>query len=154
MDSGDRDFGSSGLALLDPNTFKSSSVARMAVTAGKNGKIYILNADNLGGYMQGPGSTDRVIQTITTNEALFGGPGSYPLEGGYIYMTPVGYATSAYKFGLDGNGNPQFNLVGSSNEISAGRVGVGIPTVTSDQGREGSGILWVSGSYTRTKRLY
>jgi len=144
MDGGDRDFGSGGIALLDPTVFKGTNVNRMAVTAGKNGKIYILNADNLGGYMQGPGNTDRVIQSITTNEALFGGPGSYPLEGGYIYFTPVGYPTFAYKLGFDSSGNPSFNLVGQSNEVSAGRVGVGIPTVTSYKEKAGTGIVWMT----------
>jgi len=52
----------------------------MGVTAGKNGKIYIVNADNLGGYRLGVGQTDGILQTIVTNQAVFGGVGSYPLE--------------------------------------------------------------------------
>jgi len=55
----------------------------MALTSGKNGKIYVLNADNLSGYKQGPSQTDLVLQTITTNHTVFGGSGSYPLEGGF-----------------------------------------------------------------------
>lgn len=33
---------------------------------------------------------------------------------------------------------------GSSNEISAGRVGVGYPTVTSLNGQAGTAILWMT----------
>lgn len=144
MDGGDQDFGSGGISLLDTTTFKGTGVSRMAVTSGKNGKIYVLNADNLGGYKQGTGGTDLVIQTIVTNKAVFGGSGSYPLEGGYFYSTPVGYPTYAYKLGFDGSGKPVFSLAGQSPENSAGRVGIGIPTVTTNQGKPGSAILWLT----------
>ena len=122
--------------------FKGSGVSRLALTAGKNGKIYVLNADNLGGYRQGTGQTDLTVQTIETNKPVFGGPGSYPLEGGYIYYTPIGYPTYAYKLGFDASGKPVFSLAGQSNEISAGRVGVGVPTVTTFKGKPGTGIVW------------
>lgn len=143
MDGGDQDFGSGGIALLDPGTFKGTGVSKIAVTSGKNGKIYILNANNLGGYKLGPGQTDGVIQTIVTNKAVFGGVGSYPLEGGYIYSTPVGYPTYVYKLGFNGAGVPVFSLVGQTPENSAGRVGVGIPVITTFQGKEGTAILWM-----------
>lgn len=143
LDGGDQDFGSGGIALLDPTVFYGTGVSKMAVTAGKNGKIYILNANNLGGYRNGPGGTDGVIQTIATNKAVFGGSGSYPLEGGYIYSTPIGYPTYVYKLGFDGNGVPLFTQVGATTETSAGRVGVGIPTITTYQGKAGTAILWM-----------
>lgn len=50
---GDRDFGSSGIALLDPTVFYGTGVARIAVAGGKDGKVYIMNADNLGGFAGG-----------------------------------------------------------------------------------------------------
>jgi iron transport multicopper oxidase len=56
----------------------------MAVVVGKNGKAYILNADNLGGFKQGPGGADNILQTIIASGPVFAGAGSYPLEGGYI----------------------------------------------------------------------
>lgn len=51
---------------IDTKTFK---------TSGKNGKIYVVNADNLGGYKLGPGQHDNVLQTIETDLAVFGGAG-------------------------------------------------------------------------------
>ncbi|KAI4184624.1 MAG: hypothetical protein L6R41_004620, partial [Letrouitia leprolyta] len=143
MDGGDQDFGSGGIALLDPATFKGTGVSRVAVTSGKNGKIYILNANSLGGYRLGPGQTDGIIQTIVTNKAVFGGVGSYPLEGGYIYSTPVGFPTYVYKLGFSGAGVPVFSQVGRTPEASAGRVGVGIPVITTNGGKEGTAILWM-----------
>ena len=97
-------------------------------------KAYVMNADNLGGYKLGPGATDNVIQTIIADNAVFGGVGSYPLEGGYIYFTPVGYSTMVYKIGHDQSGAPLFSKVGQSPEKSAGRVGVGVPTITTYKG--------------------
>ncbi|KAL8900665.1 MAG: hypothetical protein Q9207_005582 [Kuettlingeria erythrocarpa] len=145
MDAGDRDLGSGGVALLDPSVFKGTNgVSRVAVTIGKNGKAYIMNADNLGGFKLGPGATDNILQTIIAPNAVFGGAGSYPLEGGYIYFTPVGYPTLAYKVGLDQRGSPLFSKVGQSLDASAGRVGVGVPTVTTYKGQPGTGIVWVT----------
>lgn len=46
--------------------------------------MYVLNANNLGGFGQGASSQDRVIQTINAGASTFGGSGSYPLEGGYM----------------------------------------------------------------------
>lgn len=114
MDAGDRDLGSGGVALLDSTTFSGTGVSRIAVTIGKNAKAYIMNANNLGGFKQGSGGGDNIIQTITACGSVFGGAGSYPLESGYVYFTPVGCPTVAYKFGLDTQGVPLFTLVGSS----------------------------------------
>ncbi|KAL8931128.1 MAG: hypothetical protein Q9208_000232 [Pyrenodesmia sp. 3 TL-2023] len=144
MDGGDQDFGSGGVVLLDPGTFKGTGVSKIAVTSGKNGKIYFLNANNLGGYKLGPGQTDGILQTIVTNKAVFGGVGSYPLEGGYIYSTPVGYPTYVYKLGFSGSGVPVFSQVGRTPENSAGRVGGGVPVITTNQGKEGTAILWMT----------
>ncbi|KAL8693509.1 MAG: hypothetical protein Q9224_003739 [Gallowayella concinna] len=145
MDAGDRDLGSGGVTLLDPSVFKGTNgVARIGVTIGKNGKAYIMNADNLGGFKLGPGATDNILQTIISPNAVFGGAGSYPLEGGYIYFTPVGSPTLVYKLGLDQKGSPLFSKVGQSTDNSAGRVGVGVPTITTYKGQPGTGIVWVT----------
>ncbi|KAI7470730.1 WSC-domain-containing protein [Hortaea werneckii] len=142
MDGCDQDFGSGGVALLDPSHFNGTGVARIAITTGKNGKIYFMNADNLGGYKEGPGQTDGIIQTIVTNRAVFGGVESYPLEGGHVYSTPVGEPTPVYKLGFTSSGAPSFSLVGKTAEKSAGRVGPGVPVITTFKGRPGTAIMW------------
>ncbi|KAG9248661.1 hypothetical protein BJ878DRAFT_572187 [Calycina marina] len=118
MDAGDRDLGSGAVSLLDPTVFKCTGVFRIAVTVGKNAKVYIMNANNLGGFKQGSGGVDNVLRTIIANGAVFGGVGSYPLEGGYLYFTAVGYPIRAYKIGLDASG------------------------------QAGTGILWICGPIT------
>jgi iron transport multicopper oxidase len=49
-----------------------------------------------------------------------------------------------YQLAFTSDGLPQFSRIAQSNEISAGRVGVGIPTVTSLNGQEGTAILWMT----------
>lgn len=53
LNGGDRDFGSSGVALLDSTTFSGAGISRIAVAGGKSGKIYFLDANNLGGFANG-----------------------------------------------------------------------------------------------------
>jgi hypothetical protein len=54
FNTGDKDFSSSGVTLLDPVTFSGGGVNRIAVAGSKVGTIYIMNADNLGGYKKWP----------------------------------------------------------------------------------------------------
>jgi WSC domain len=144
MDAADRDLGSGGVMLPDPGTFSGGGVARLIVGCGKNGNCYITNADNLGGYKLGSAGGDAIIQTITppSGSPVFGNPGSYPLEGGYLYMTPVGSPTYVYALGFDSSGRPAFTLVAQTGDIVTGRAGVGPPTITSYKGQQGTAILW------------
>jgi iron transport multicopper oxidase len=54
---GDRDFGSAGLALLDPTVFygtgANAAVTQIAVAGGKDGMLYVMDANNLGGFAGG-----------------------------------------------------------------------------------------------------
>jgi len=123
MDQGDRDLGSGGVAILP---FGGGGVGSIAVTCGKNGQCFVTNADNLGGYKMGAGNTDAILQTITppTGSAMFGTVGSYPLEGGYIYIAPVGAPIFAYALGKDSNGRPAFSYAGKSDDSSSNRPSV------------------------------
>lgn len=57
LDGGDIDFGSSGAALLSPY-FSGGGVSQVAVAGGKSGKIYFMDANNLGGFAKGTGGSD------------------------------------------------------------------------------------------------
>lgn len=52
LNGGDKDFGSSGVTLLDP-FFSGGGISRIAVAGGKSGKIYFMDANNLGGFKTG-----------------------------------------------------------------------------------------------------
>ncbi|KAF2841931.1 hypothetical protein M501DRAFT_998134 [Patellaria atrata CBS 101060] len=144
------DLGSGGISLLDPEVFHGGDIERMALVAGKSGKIYVLDADNLGGFRQGPNETDGVVQIIDSdgegrqNGAVYGGLGSYPLDGGYVYSAGVGQPIKAYKLITSEYGTPHFEVAGKSVEVSQDTLGNGIPTVTSFGDAEGSGIVWLT----------
>lgn len=140
LNGGDRDFGSSGIALLDPAVFSGGGVTQVAVAGGKSGKLYFLDANNLGGFANGPGGLDAVLQTIVQPNSFFGGAASYPLEGGYVYFVPTGDSIYAYKLSLT-SGKPQFVFAGKTAQIFAGRAS---PTVTSLNGQPGTGIVWLA----------
>lgn len=74
---------------------------------------------------------------------MFGNPGTYPLEGGYLYITPVGGNTQVYSLGFTAAGLPQFTYVAQSPDTASGRVGTGPATVTTLGGQAGTGILWI-----------
>jgi hypothetical protein len=57
LDGGDLDFGSSGAALLSPY-FSGGGVSQVVVAGGKSGKIYFMDANNLGGFAGGTGGSD------------------------------------------------------------------------------------------------
>ena len=57
LDGGDLDFGSSGAALLSPY-FSGGGVSQVVVAGGKSGKIYFMDANNLGGFATGTGGSD------------------------------------------------------------------------------------------------
>jgi len=94
----------------------------------------------------GTAGSDFVLQTIVDSSGLRSGAASYPLEGGYIYLSPVGTGSAgdslyAYSFSRDSNGNPSFALAGKSARTFAG---LSVPTVTSNNGAPGTGIVWIA----------
>lgn len=143
LDGMDKDLGTSGFILLQPDVFSTASVKRIGTVAGKTGKLYFLNLDDLGGYQMGANRKDKALQVIEMAGPVFASAGTWPFDGGYVYVTPVGHQTVAFKFGMNGNGDPVFSQAGVTAEFAAGRQGVGHATVTSMNGEPGSGILWI-----------
>ncbi|KAH8153854.1 uncharacterized protein LAJ45_01621 [Morchella importuna] len=147
-----RDIGAGGVTILDPASFSAATAPIIGIVGGKTGKMYVLNMNNMGGFKNGNGGTDAVIQTIvmpTIGSApggLYGTVASYPLPGvqggGYIYAKMISTAGTAspicvYKFNPDGT---LTDVARSDN--TASHIGTGIPTVTSFDGAAGTGILW------------
>ncbi|HEY6340634.1 MAG TPA: hypothetical protein VIY49_04005 [Bryobacteraceae bacterium] len=62
LDQHDTDFGSGGVLLLPE---QNPPLPRLATAAGKDGRMFLLNRDNLGGYT--PGGPDNVVGTFNIN---------------------------------------------------------------------------------------
>ena len=149
LDSNDLDMGSSGIALLPDQYFGTASIPHLAVVSGKNGDVYLLNRDQLGGEQQGPGGTDDVVAKYGPNGGVWSQPTVWPGDGGYVYIPTasqggLGYGTTgqltAYKYGLDGSGRPALSLVATSS-LPWG-FGSSAVQVTSDGTKPGSALLW------------
>jgi hypothetical protein len=59
----DGDFGSGGPMGL-PDSMGTPSVPHLGMGAGKQGYLYLLDRDDLGGFRQGPGGSDKVVQRL------------------------------------------------------------------------------------------
>ena len=113
------------------------------VEVGKDGRIFLIDADNMGGYRQGPGGSDAVLQTLGPFNGVWGHPAAYPGQGGWVYVleSSGGGFLRALSYGLSGGGLPQLASAGTSSE-SFGYTS-GSPLVTSNGTTAGSAVVWV-----------
>jgi hypothetical protein len=146
LDQNDADFASGGITGLPNEYFGTESVPHLAVAVGKEGNVYLLNRDSLGGYQQGPSGSDAVVQRIGPRGGVWSRPGVWPGEGGWIYI-PTSSGNSAggnldvYKYGISGEGQPSLSLQGSSTDAFG--WGSSAPVITSEGTTSGSALVWV-----------
>jgi iron transport multicopper oxidase len=93
LDESDADFASGGVTGLPSEYFGTAALAHLAVADGKQGYVYLLNRDSLGGVSQGPGGSDNVIQRLGPRGGVWSRPGVWPGDGGYVYI-PTSSGTS------------------------------------------------------------
>ena len=130
LNRGDIDLGSSGPLLL-PDDAGSGSHRHLAVGAGKEGRIYLLDRDQLGHFRADADS--QIVQSVAgATGPVFGGAAYFNRT---LYFAPAQDALKA--FGL-ANGNLTAAPVSQSPQIFGG-VGAA-PTVSADG--ETNGIVW------------
>ena len=149
LDQSDIDFGSGSPIALPDSYFGTAAIPHLAVEVGKEGYVYLLNRDNLGGVGEGPNGTDDVVGRYGPNGGVWSSPAVWPGDGGYIYIPTASGATSsggsaglmdAYHYGVNGSGTPTLNLVGQSSDAFG--FGSSAPVVTSDSTASGSALVW------------
>jgi hypothetical protein len=149
----DGDLGSGSPVLLPSAEFSTPTHPHLAVVVGKEGYLYVLDADHLGGYQQGAGQGDDVLARLGPVQGVWGNPAVWGGDGGYLYfVTNGGSATgapgatdgklTAWKFGVDGAGRPTFAQVGASTDAFA--YGGTSPVVSSSGTTSGTSVLWVN----------
>jgi hypothetical protein len=143
LDQNDEDLGSGGPIALPPEYFGTKSIPHLVVQVGKDGRIFLVNADNMGGYRQGTGESDAVLQTLGPFAGVWGHPAAYGGQGGWVYVleSAGGGFLRALSYGLNGSGVPALSSVATSSE-SFGYTS-GSPLITSSGTTAGSGVLWV-----------
>ncbi|MFD0329965.1 PQQ-binding-like beta-propeller repeat protein [Streptacidiphilus monticola] len=139
LDQNDTDLGSGGPVAL-PDGFGTAAHPHLLVQIGKDGRVFLLDRDHLGGRAQGPGGTDAVVGVTGPFEGVWGHPAVYGGEGGWVYAVGSRGPLRAYRRGVDGSGQPVLSLAGTSAE-SFGYTS-GSPVVTSDRTTAGSAVVW------------
>jgi hypothetical protein len=146
LDTWDGDFGAGALIGLPPAQFGTPSMPNLGVVAGKEGYVYLLNLDNLGGFEQGTGGGDNVVQRLGPRSGVWGRPGVWGGDGGYIYLVTQS-SLDTYQYGLTGDAQPSLALAASDGSYG---WGAGPAVVTSDGTTSGSAIVWTVWSADRT----
>ncbi|HJT24848.1 MAG TPA: pyrrolo-quinoline quinone [bacterium] len=136
LNANDEELGSVGPILL-PDAYGSALHPHLLTAADKTGYIYLLDRDNLGGYQQGPGGSDAVVQefqgSVATNAAAgYTMPAFYK---GYVYWSFVGDFIKCYQIV-----NGLYQPTPSSQTAEYFTFPGCIPSVSSNG--ETNGILW------------
>jgi len=152
LDKGDIDLGSSAPMALPSEFFGTLSAPNLLVQDGKDGWIYLLNRDELGGMGLGPGGTDKVVQKLAGGGGVWDGMAAWPGEGGYVYIPSVAPAGEAggskdhlrfFKYGVnEKTGLPALSLAATSPDFFG--FGSGSPIVTSNATASGSALMWIT----------
>lgn len=153
----DDDVGS-GAPLALPDSFGTSSVPHLLMIVGKEGPIYLLDRDRLGGFQQGPPGScpdesgnpgDAIVgkTTIAGTPGVFATPAMWPGDGGSIYVPyPTFYGTpnpgklTTYKV-VDNGGQPTLSLAGQSSDNYG--FGSSSAIITSSGEASGSALVWI-----------
>jgi PQQ-like domain len=153
LDENDADFASGGITGLPQEYFGTAALPHLAVAVGKEGYVYLLDRDDLGGYRQGSGSGDDAVQRLGPYGGVWSRPAVWPGDGGYIYIptssgAPAGGTFDVYKYGLTGTGQPSLSRVAMAEEAFG--WGSGAPVITSEGTTSGSAIVWLTRATDRT----
>jgi hypothetical protein len=137
LDQVDADLGSGGTMLLPD---QSGSTPHLVVAGGKDGRAFLMNRDNLGGYTSnGP---DNVLQTVSQGgcwcgPAYFVGPDGKP----YV-LTGGGNGITSWQLTLPAVQLVQKSTTGSGVADGLPDYGGSIPVVSSNGTAAGSAIVW------------
>jgi hypothetical protein len=121
---------------------------------GKNGRIFLLNRDNLGGRAQGPGGGDAALRTICCFSGVWGSPAAFAdtptlTTANMATANDLSYTvnTTDYlremKWGIDSSNVPYLHTVATSTFKFAFTSGT--PVVTSSGTDPSSAIVWEVG---------
>ena len=147
----DGDLGSGGLVAL-PASMGTKQEPNVLLIDGKQGILYVLNQNKLGGYQQGAKGADDVPSEVGPYGGVWAKPAVWPGNGGYVYVPTGGTAgfainggsLNAFKRTVKANGTVSFTLAGAT--ANSGNVfgfGSSSPIVTSNGSKSGSALVWI-----------
>src|SRR4051812_19717289 len=140
LNDNDLDYGGMG-ALLIPNS-------NFYLTGGKDGKLYLLNKDAMGGYVPSSNQVQQVVPlggsdvNMHCQAAYYKGSASE-----FVYVWSENDPLRAIPFDRAGNLLSAQNQILSNASGPTGQSGA-ILSVSSNGSQDGSGILWASYAYS------
>ena len=138
LDANDEDFGAGGPVALTTADFGTSAHPHLLVQEGKDGRVFLIDANHMGGFKQKPST---VLQKLGPFEGQWGHPAVYGGQGGWVYiLQSAGGPLRVFSYGVNGQGLPQLASAGTS-AASFGYTS-GSPLVTSDGTESGSAVVW------------
>jgi hypothetical protein len=128
----DMDLGAGGVILLPPLQDASGNTWNLAIAAGKDGNVYIVNRDNMGKF--NPKNNDAIYQELV---------GALP---GGMWAAPALFGSNVY-FGTNGSNMLQFQFTNAtlgSTPVSKSAITFTYPGTTPSISANGTsnGILW------------
>ncbi|MDQ1680446.1 MAG: hypothetical protein QOI42_1305, partial [Frankiaceae bacterium] len=115
LDVNDADFGSGGPIAL-PDSFGSPAHPHLLAQMGKDGRLFLLDRDHLGGMAQGPNGTDSVVSQSGPFNGLWGHAAAWSGGGGagQLYLIDNSGYLRSFSGGVDGSGVPTLAYTGRS----------------------------------------
>lgn len=151
LDTRDVDFGSGGPVAL-PDLLGTPSHPHLMVAMGKQGIVYLLDRDDLGGVRQGVGGGNRVVQEAGPIGGVWSRPAVWPGDGGWLWVNTASGGGINWEgtegrlevlgVGRDPAGAPRLTT-GEGTSDDAFSLDSGAPVVTSDGLADGTGIVWI-----------
>ncbi|WP_019072272.1 Ig-like domain-containing protein [Streptomyces hokutonensis] len=141
LDLNDQDI-SSGAPMALPDGFGTSEHPHLLVQQGKDGRVFLLDRDNLGGMGQGPQGGDAAVSVSGPYQGMWGHPAFWGGDGGYVYVVGNQGPLRALKYGVRNGGTPTLTLTGQSQDTFG--YTSGSPLVTSDGTDESGALVWMT----------
>jgi PQQ-like domain/Abnormal spindle-like microcephaly-assoc'd, ASPM-SPD-2-Hydin len=149
LDAADTDFGSGGPVALP---FGTTTYPNVLLQAGKDGRLFMLNRDGLGGRGQGTGGTNGDLSVTTPYGGLWGHPAvfgdtttltgaDYATANDYVYYLGKSDFLRVFKVRVNASDKPTLSDVANSSVNFA--YTSGSPVVTSNGTDATTPVVWV-----------
>lgn len=141
LDEYDSDLGGAGPMAI-PDGYGTASHPHLLVQGGKNGLVYLLDRDHLGGLGQGPHGKDKALTVLGPYNGMWSHPAFWGgADGAYVYTVESAGYLRALQLTAKANGVPTLTSVATSSTTFG--FGSGSPVVTSDGDTSSSALVWV-----------
>lgn len=143
----EHDWDLAGAPVALPPEFSAPGYPHLLVATGKQGVVYLLDRDSLGGVGEGPHGKDLILGEYGPIGDTISTAGAWPGDGGYVYVSTTQSASGGagevdvFKFMVTSKGLPALRLVATGSQPTY--FGVSGPLVTSDGTASGSAVVWI-----------